>query len=635
MQAHRHQILQLVGGLIAGALLGVALRLIAFLLAILVLRGAATLALGALDAQPWLDPVYTRAALHTLTDVRLRGVAIGGPLGEALHQRGPSVLLDPAAAHGGLARLVVAPGRAVLGRLLAAGLAHAAVLAVGLLVVRVGWRQRRTDWLLLGIATQAQVAVGILTAPPSLSDLEATGISFAANALLPWLAPRSAALSDPLAGFGGPLLSGVLVAVALLAAYAPAVALVAVARAAARRLRVPLVSGVHVARARAGSVAPLLSALLIVVGSAAAACAGAWVVDTRASAPPAEARVAAAEPELTAPAPSAPAAATGLFGSEWDSWFREMAATGPSQVEIVGQAYDFQYLVNGRPETIRGMGLNTQYASELSPDERRARLNEDFSAMRALGINTLVGWDPQEFDGLLLDRAAAHGLGVVLPFDLDPAIDYTDAATRADLTQQVLDWVQRNRDAPALRMWGLGNEVLHKIVHPAWVGPEDPAAARNARAFAAWLVATADAIHAADPAHPVTYRSAEDAFAPWVLDALRQGGGPRPWFVWGTNCYQDYLSTIVDEWPAVGMGSPLWVSEFAPGGMAVPDRPDGFRTMWGYVRRHPEWVLGGAVYAWTRNGPEGVDRTFGLTDDGTPVDGRSLDALGELFDASP
>src|SRR5206468_55807 len=126
----------------------------------------------------------------------------------------------------------------------------------------------------------------------------------------------------------------------------------------------------------------------------------------------------------------------------------------------------------------------------------------------------------------------------------DPAIDYTDAATRADLTQQVLDWVQRNRDAPALRMWGLGNEVLHKIVHPAWVGPEDPAAARNARAFAAWLVATADAIHAADPAHPVTYRSAEDAFAPWVLDALRQGGGPRPWFMWGTNCYQDYLSTI-------------------------------------------------------------------------------------------
>jgi hypothetical protein len=47
--------------------------------------------------------------------------------------------------------------------------------------------------------------------------------------------------------------------------------------------------------------------------------------------------------------------------------------------------------------------------------------------------------------------------------------------------------------------------------------------------------------------------------------------------------------------------------------------------MWGFVRRHPDWVLGGAVY------PEGVDRTFGLTDDGMPVDRGSLDALSGIF----
>jgi hypothetical protein len=133
----------------------------------------------------------------------------------------------------------------------------------------------------------------------------------------------------------------------------------------------------------------------------------------------------------------------------------------------------------------------------------------------------------------------------------------------------------------------------------------------------------------------VTYRSAEDAFVPWVAEAAAaRGGGPRPWFVFGTNCYQDHLSQIVDNWPSSGLGGPLWVSEFAPGTMAVPDRPDGFRAMWGMIRRHPEYVLGGAVYAWTRNGPEGVDRNFGLTDDGVPVDGRSLDALAELFHAT-
>jgi hypothetical protein len=181
-------------------------------------------------------------------------------------------------------------------------------------------------------------------------------------------------------------------------------------------------------------------------------------------------------------------------------------------------------------------------------------------------------------------------------------------------------------------MWGLGNEVLHKIVHPAWVGPQDPQRERQAEAFSDWLIATADAIHAVDPDHPVTYRSAEDAFIDWVIAALnRRGGGPRPWFVWGTNCYQPYLGDIVDNWPDDGMPLALWVSEFAPGGMAVPDRPAGFESMWGIIRRHPQWVLGGAAYAWTRNGPEGVDRNFGLTDDGEPVDGRSLEILSSLF----
>jgi hypothetical protein len=168
------------------------------------------------------------------------------------------------------------------------------------------------------------------------------------------------------------------------------------------------------------------------------------------------------------------------------------------------------------------------------------------------------------------------------------------------------------------------------LAHPA------RARERNAEAFSDWLIETADAIHEIDPQHPVTYRSAEDAFVPWVVAALqRRGGGPRPWFVWGTNCYQDYLAHILDSWPLAGMDSAVWVSEFAPGTLPIPDRPDGFAAMWRTIRSHPDWVLGGAVYAWTRHGPEGVDRNFGLTDDGVPVDGRSLDMLNALFHAEP
>jgi hypothetical protein len=41
--------------------------------------------------------------------------------------------------------------------------------------------------------------------------------------------------------------------------------------------------------------------------------------------------------------------------------------------------------------------------------------------------------------------------------------------------------------------------------------------------------------------------------------------------------------------------------------------------------------LAAPCYAWTSNGPEGGD--FGLTDDGMPVDGHSLEMLSALFHA--
>jgi beta-galactosidase/beta-glucuronidase len=300
-------------------------------------------------------------------------------------------------------------------------------------------------------------------------------------------------------------------------------------------------------------------------------------------------------------------------------------------VEVRAADGRFEYFVNGQPQVIKGMGLNTQYNQFMSPTDRTTQLDADMAAYGDMGVNTVLGWDPAEFDQTLLDSAARHDIGVVLPFDLDPAADYTVPELRQQLHDQVMAWVGRYGDHPAVRMWGLGNEVLHKIVHPSWVGPQDPRRERNAEAFSDWLVETADAIHAADPDHPVTYRSAEDAFVPWVVAALARHPGPRPWFVWGTNCYQDYMAQILDKWPSSGMDNAIWVSEFAPGTMAVPDRPGGFAAMWRSIRRHPDWVLGGAVYAWTRNGPEGVDRNFGLTDDGVPVDGRSLDMLTTLF----
>src|SRR5579864_7489524 len=602
------------GAVVGGSLLGLVLRLAGFLLGALLVKALGTVVFDLLPRALPLDPVYTRAAENSLVGMQIQRVAVVGALGDQLHTAWPNLFAPATRAHWAFARLVVAPGGPVLAQLLASGIAHSLVLSVGLLMARNGWRRHRASLVVAGVAMQVQIAIGILGDQPSIRELEATGVSFALNALLPSLAPRSAALTDGSAHVWPALVSALLVSLALLVGYLP-VGLAVLLRDRTRRLT-------------------LGTAALVMLGSG--ACAGLLNQDA-VLAGPAPANVLTVAP-TPAPAPTEPITASVAIVPQTisiDRWFEEQPADQPpmpSHVEIVGSDFHYQYLVNGESQVIKGMGLNTQYASQLSPSDRAARIDSDMAEMSDLGVNTVLGWDPAEFDNVLLDAAQRHGIGVIMPFDLDPEADYTDPAVRRQLHDEVLAWVARYRNHTALRMWGLGNEVLHKIVHPSWLGPQDPARERQAEAFSDWLIATADDIHAMDPDHPVTYRSAEDAFVDWVIAALdRRGGGPRPWFVWGTNCYQDYLAHIVDHWSESGLQSALWVSEFAPGGLAVPDRPAGFSAMWAAIRHDPDWVLGGAVYAWTRNGPEGVDRNFGLTDDGVPVDGRSLEMLSALF----
>ncbi len=628
--------------LLLGSVGGILLRCLLFLVAARLLGLLAAVLGAAIGLVPSADPVYTRTALQTFSDLSIRGIAVAGPPGDWLHAHLPAVFAGSEHAAWSPIRVVARPGSAVLARLIAASIAHVGVLFIGLLVVRRGLLARRPTLVVGGLAAQAQVAMGMIGAPPRLADLEASGLSFAINMLFPWLSGRRLVVSDLFAGVPRPLLVGILVALAVLVDLLAAGLGASLLLAARRRARAWLAGRVtdasgHRARRPAITAAPALLAASLVLASGAVAAASQLVEGASTSLPPLvvappplpEGNAGLARPSTTAAVAAVPRV---------DAWWhdaRVSASTerpGPSRVEVRGSGATFEYLVDGRPEIIRGMGLNTQYAKMMTPEERAARLDEDFTLMRAMGVNTVLGWDPGEFDAPLFATAQAHGIGVVPPFDLSPDADYTDPAVRERLTAEVLDWVGRYRDEPALRMWGLGNEVLHKIVHPSWLGPQDPSRERQARAFASWLVETADAIHQADPDHPVTYREAEDAFVPWVLAALRDaGGGPRPWFVFGTNCYSDHLADIVDTWPKAGGGLALWISEFAPGGMAPPDRAEGFREMWGYVRRNPGWVLGGAVYAWTRNGPEEIDRTMGLTDDGVPADGGSMEALGPLF----
>ena len=240
--------------------------------------------------------------------------------------------------------------------------------------------------------------------------------------------------------------------------------------------------------------------------------------------------------------------------------------SGPTPVSIVHQSDgSWQYVVDGTAETIRGVGYNPWYAN-LNATQRASLYDRDFSAMHRLGINTIDAWFENQFDGVTLDAAARNGIGVLMPFELNQDLDYTDPAVRANILDRLSAYVEKYRNHPAVRMWAPGNENLHRILYAHWVSQlNDPSARVRAEAMAAFLPVVVDRIHELDPNHPVVYRDADDAYLSWISSGFAQAGGERPWLVYGANVYtSQQLQGVISAWPAQWPGHPLLISEFAP-----------------------------------------------------------------------
>lgn len=305
-----------------------------------------------------------------------------------------------------------------------------------------------------------------------------------------------------------------------------------------------------------------------------------------------------------------------------------LSAAGPTTTTVeVNHDGSYSYMVNGQPDFMIGMGYNAIYRY-LSPEERAARYDGDFGKMRAAGINTIVGWDADKgyeqdkFDQLTLDKAWEHGLGVVMPFYLPPEGDYADPAFCEQLKAELAAKVTTYRDHPAIRMWGIGNEVIQGVIERGQV-----------EAFGQLYLELADLAHELDPNHPVIYREAEDVFFPLLTWYNPEDGVDRPWLLYGLNIYTFRLEQILDGWSSTSGGRPLFITEFAPEDWSPADRPLGYLMMWDMLRAHTDFVLGAAPYVWTTEGPEPVDRSYGLMDAaGNPTDG-SWEALSRAFRA--
>jgi hypothetical protein len=609
---------QILSALVLGWVLAVSLQQVLVLLLALGTSGLAGSGLAhSLAGIVLRDRVYAGVALQIFGNIEVAGIALAGPSGEAAHHLWPLIFQAPTpATDAPWAGVVFGSGSSLAGVTLARLLADGLTIATGCVLVASGvWglRARPGHWALwrwsLGSVVQAYGLAMLLVLRLGPEQLEALGLAQVATKVMALArADYDAFLAGAAPGLG--LAIKVLVGIC---AYALAGLVL-------RRLRHRR-TGVRIAAAAPpvlgkwsgrlaflNPVAPALVALplallLLQVGARGGA----------AYQPPPE----SARPQRLAPAAIV---APEQLASDVAYFAPASAPAKPSRVEVSGGAFQYRYTVNGRETVLRGVGYNIPPREE-SVVERAARLDRDFGLMEAAGVNTILGWDQGQFDELLLDIAERHHLGVILPFPLPEKADYGDLAQRAALRAEILTWVGRYRDHPALRMWGIGNEVMHLERNPA---------SPRLRDFSSALVEIADAVHAADPDHPVIYREAEDIYLPMLAEALAARPAQRPWFVYGMNIFTYRLATILRGWPERGYDLPLVISEFGVPGMRRADRPGGYLKMWRMLAQQP-MILGGFAYVWYSNGPEPLDATFGLVDGNcVPTDG-TLDTLSAAF----
>ena len=546
------------------------------------------------------DDVYSRLILGMLGSARAEGLAVRLPFAGGLPAS--ASLLAP----GSWAGVVFAAGSSAVGVQLVQVLANAAMILVGAWLAAVLLRGAGPRWvraLPLRFAAVLGLAFGA-GAEMQLSWNSGSGGEMALSMVATKLLHLASAQYDAI------LAHGVAVSIAINLALVALPALLGLALAlpfrpprgaerehVGRALRVGAVRG----GGQAGWALPArlslsaLAVLALLYGSVRPAVAFDEARDVAAPAVPRQTRLAA------------------------------MVESLPSVVTITPAGNGWLYAVNGRRQVIKGFGYNPVVGGDSTAD-RAALYDRDFQAMAEDGANTIVGWDEPQFDELLMSKAAQYGLGVILPFDLGPGLAYEDPVVRDQLTATVLQRVRRFQNSPALRMWGLGNEVLHEILRAHGTEARYEAAAQ-------FIVHTADRIHELDPNHPVVYRDAEDWYIQPIIKALNDGV-QRPWFVYSMNFFTTRMGDALTNGPAhTQMHQPLMISEYGPVGLRPENRPAGYRELWDIIRQHSDTVLGGLAYVWTTNGPEPLDRSFGLTDAyGQPVDG-ALTELASLYTA--
>jgi hypothetical protein len=272
----------------------------------------------------------------------------------------------------------------------------------------------------------------------------------------------------------------------------------------------------------------------------------------------------------------------------------------PSVVKVTGTQGNWGLSVNGAPYYVKGVtyGPSNTDASYYLPQ------------IAAMGANTVRTWGTDSTDTAdLLNAADANGVKVIMGFWLSQSEDYiNDTADETSDLNNIVSLVNQYKNNGGVLMWDVGNEVMNSL-SSTYSGTQ----LTNERiAYAQYVEKVVDAIHAADPNHPVTSTDA------WV--------GAWPYYqqytpdldLMAVNSYGAACG-VQSAWQAGNYTKPYILTEAGPSGeWEVPNDENGvpledtdqastqgYATDWNCVTGASGVALGATLFNY------GVENDFG------------------------
>jgi beta-galactosidase len=298
----------------------------------------------------------------------------------------------------------------------------------------------------------------------------------------------------------------------------------------------------------------------------------------------------------------------------------------PNHVTVKQDEAGYLLLMDGSPYFVRGMnwdylpiGENYRYSLWNQPDEViETALRRELGLLREAGVNSIrqypdipprwVEWIWVNYGISTMINPLVGRYGTEIDGRFVPVTDYSDPTTRAVLRAQTLEAVEKFKDTPGVLMWLLGNENNYGLT---WSGfeiqnlPEGERDAARARYLYSLMGELVDAIHAADPNHPVALANGDLQY----IDLIKEECPNLD--IMGSNVYRGMTARDLYQVVEEKLGVPFVYSEFGADAYDAKAGREDHLTQAVYLRS--QWLdiynnaygqgagnaIGGYVFQWS------------------------------------